>query len=70
VFNDGPMTVGRVRLQVEGLDERGGVTGRRGGDVLGVSSRSIGLSCISMIAGAATYRVTVVGAEWVAEQAL
>jgi hypothetical protein len=67
VFNDGPVDARRVRIRVEGLDERGGVTGRRDGDVLGqVWSRGIGLFCITMSAGAATYRVTIVGAEWVA----
>lgn len=67
VLNDGPVDARRVRVRVEGLDERGGVTGRRDGDVLGrVSSRGIGLFCISMSAGAATYRVTIVGADWVA----
>lgn len=67
VFNDGPVDARRVRVRVEGLDERGGVTGRRDGDVLGeVSSMSIGRFCISMSAGAATYRVTIVGADWVA----
>jgi hypothetical protein len=67
VFNDGPMDARHVRVRVEGLDERGGVTGRREGDVLGqVSSRGIGLFCISMSAGAATYRVTIVRADWVA----
>lgn len=67
VFNDGPVDARRVRVRVEGLDERGGVTGRRDGDVLGeVSSMSIGRFCITMSAGAATYRVTIVGADWVA----
>jgi hypothetical protein len=68
VFNDGPVDARRVRVRVEGLDERGGVTGRRDGDVLGqISSRSIGLFCISMFAGAASYRVTIIGADWVAK---
>ena len=31
VFNDGPVDARRVRVRVEGLDERGGVTGRRMG---------------------------------------
>ncbi len=67
VFNDGPVDAKRVRIRVEGLDERGGVTGRRDGDVPGqVWSRGIGLFCMTMSAGAATYRVTIIGAEWVA----
>jgi hypothetical protein len=66
VFNDGPVDARRVRVRVEGLDERGGVTGRRDGDVGQVWSRSIGRFCLTMSAGAATYRVTIVGAEWVA----
>jgi hypothetical protein len=66
VFNDGSADARRIRVRVEGLDERGGVTGRREGDVLGrVSPGDIGLFCISLSAGAATYRVTIVGTEWV-----
>jgi hypothetical protein len=69
VFNDrAMMSARRVRVRVEGLDERGGVTGRREGDVLGqISSRSIGLFCVSMVAGAAKYQVTIVTVDWVAE---
>jgi hypothetical protein len=67
VFNDGPVDARRVRVRVEGLDEHGGVTARRDGDVVGqISSRGIGRFCLTMSAGAATYRVTIVGAEWVA----
>jgi hypothetical protein len=66
VFNDGSADARRIRVRVEGLDERGGVTGRREGDVLGqVSPGDIGLFCISLSAGAATHRVTIVGTEWV-----
>jgi len=68
VFNDGPVDARRVRVRVEGLDESGGVTGRRDGDVLGqVWSRGIGLFCLTTSAGAATYRVTIVSVEWVAK---
>jgi hypothetical protein len=66
VFNDGPVDARRVRVRVEGLDERGGVTQRRDGDAGQVWSRSIGRFCLTMSAGAATYRVTIVGADWVA----
>ena len=67
VFNDGMVDAKRVRVRVEGLDERGGVTGRRDGEVVGqVSSRGLGLFCLTMSAGAATYRVTIIGTEWVA----
>jgi len=66
VLNDGPVDARRVRVRVEGLDERGGVTQRRDGDVGQVSSRSIGRFCLTMSAGAATHRVTIVGVEWVA----
>jgi hypothetical protein len=66
VFNDGPVDARRVRVRVEGLDQRGGVTGRRDGDVGHVWSKSIGRFCLTMSAGAATYRATIVGAEWVA----
>jgi hypothetical protein len=66
VFNDGPVDARRVRVRVEGLDERGGVTRRRDGDVGQVSSRGGGLFCLTTSAGAATYRVTIVGVEWVA----
>jgi hypothetical protein len=67
VFNDGPVDARRVRIRVEGLDERGGVTGRRDGNVIGqVWSRGAGLFCLTTSAGAATYRVTILGVEWVA----
>ena len=66
VANDGPVDARRVRVRVEGLDERGGVTARRDGDVGQVWSRSIGRFCLTMSTGAATYRVTLAGAEWVA----
>jgi hypothetical protein len=66
VFNDGPVDARRVRVRVEGLDERGGVITRREGDVLGqVSSKGLGRFCLTMAAGAATFRVTIVNAEWV-----
>jgi len=67
VFNDGPVDARRVRVRVEGLNERGEVTSRRDGDVLGqVSSRGIGRFCLTMAAGATSYRVTIVLAEWAA----
>lgn len=65
-FNDGPVDASRVRVRVEGLDERGGVTRHRDGDVGQVWSRSIARFCLTMSAGAATYRVTIVGVEWAA----
>jgi hypothetical protein len=65
VSNDRPMTAVRVRLRVEGLNEQGAVTGQREAEVLGqVPSGGNALYCITMFAGAATYRVTVVGVEW------
>jgi hypothetical protein len=65
VFNDRPMNAARVRLRVEGLDERGAVTRRREAEVLGqVPSGGSALYCITMFAGAVTYRVTVIGADW------
>ena len=65
VINDRPVNAGRVRLRVEGLDERGGVTSRRETEVVGqVPSNANALFCISMPAGAATYRVTVVSVSW------
>ena len=68
VFNDRPMSARRVRLRLEGLDQGGGVTARRDGEVIGqISSGSAGLFCISMLAGAASYRVTIIAVEWVAE---
>ncbi len=66
VFNDGPVDARRVRVRVEGLDERGGVTQRRDGDAGQVWSKSIGRFCLTMSAGAATYRVAIVGVDWVA----
>ena len=66
VFNDGPVDARRVRVRVEGLDERGSAITRREGDVLGqVSSKGLGRFCLTMAAGAADYRVTIVNAEWV-----
>ena len=66
VFNDGPVDARRIRVRVEGLDERGVVTARRDGDVVGqIFSRGVGRFCLTMSAGAVTYRVTIVGAEWV-----
>ena len=67
VLNDAPVAARRVRVRVEGLDERGGVTTRREGDVGQIWSRSIGRFCLAMSAGAATYRVTIVAADWAAE---
>jgi hypothetical protein len=68
VINDRPVSAGRVRLRVEGLDERGGVTSRRETEVVGqVPSNGSGLFCITMPAGAATYRVTVVSVSWMPE---
>src|SRR4029077_5328178 len=65
VSNDRPMTAVRVRLRVGGLKEHGDVTGPREAEVLGqVPSGGNALYCITMFAGAATYRVTVVGVEW------
>ena len=65
VFNDGSIDARRVRVRVEGLDERGDVITRRDGDVLGqVSSRGIGRFCLTMSATTA-YRVTIVSVEWV-----
>ena len=66
VFNDGPTDARRIRIRVEGLDERGTVTARRDGDVLGqVWSRGAGLFCLTMSAGPATYRVTIINVQWV-----
>jgi hypothetical protein len=66
VFNDGPVDARRVSVRVEGLDERGDVTRRRDGDVGQIWSRGIGRFCLTTSAGAATYRVSIVGVEWVA----
>ena len=66
VSNDGPVDARRVRVRVEGLDERGEVTRRRDGDVGLIWSRGIGRFCLTTPAGAATYRVAIVGVEWVA----
>jgi hypothetical protein len=67
VFNDSRTDARRVRVRVEGLDERAGVVTRRDGDVLGqVSTRGLGRFCLTMAAGAASYRVTIIGVEWAA----
>ena len=65
VFNDGPVDARLVRVRVEGLDDRGAVITRRDGDVLGqVWSRGAGLFCLSMSAGAAQYRVSIIAVQW------
>ncbi|HZP37361.1 MAG TPA: hypothetical protein VFE48_12835 [Methylomirabilota bacterium] len=65
VFNDGPTDARRVRIRVEGLDDRGSVTARRDGDVVGsVWSRSAGLFCLTMAAGPASYRVSIISVDW------
>ena len=67
VSNDRPMSAARVRLRVEGVDERGTVTSQREAEVLGqVPSGGNALYCITMGAGAATYRVSVVRVDWTA----
>jgi hypothetical protein len=67
VFNDGSVDARRVRVRVEALNESGDVTSRRDGDVLGqVSSRGIGRFCLTMAAGAASYRATIVYTQWAA----
>lgn len=66
VFNDSRTDARRVRVRVEGLDERAGVVTRRDGDVLGqLSTRGLGRFCLTMVAGATSYRVTIIGVEWV-----
>lgn len=69
VVNDRAVDARRVRVRVEGLDERGDVTRRREGDVGQVWSRGIGRFCLATSAGAATYRVTIVGVEWAGPEA-
>ncbi len=65
VSNDSRADARRVRVRVEGLDERAGVVSRRDGEVLGqVSARGLGRFCLTMAAGAASYRVTIIGIEW------
>lgn len=67
VFNDSRTDARRVRVRVEGLDERAGVVTRRDGEVLGqVSTRGLGRFCLTMAAGAASYRVIIIGVEWAA----
>lgn len=66
VFNDGTVDARRIRIRVEGLDAQGNAITRRDGDVLGqVWSRGAGLFCLSMSAGAASYRVTIISVQWV-----
>ena len=67
VLNDGNVDARRVRVRVEGLDDKGTVTARRDGDVLGqVSSRGIGRFCLTMGASTGTYRVNIISVEWAA----
>jgi hypothetical protein len=66
VLNDGNVDARRVRVRVEALDDKGTVTARRDGDVLGqVSSRGIGRFCLSMAASTGTFRVTIISVDWV-----
>lgn len=68
VFNDRPMTAVGVRVRAEGLDQSGAVVSQREGQVLGqISSGSAGLFCITMAAGPAAFRVTVISAGWTSD---
>jgi hypothetical protein len=67
VFNDRLVDAAHVRLRVEGLNDRGEVTGRRDTEIVGqVAPESSALYCVTMFTGAATYRVTVINIDWMA----
>lgn len=64
VFNDGTLAAQHVRLLVEELDGGGRVINRRDLEVLGeVPSGGKSYFCVPEPAGAATYRLTIMGAD-------
>ena len=65
VFNDQPVTAWHVVLLVEELDGMERVTNSRQVEVLGeVPSEGNALFCVPEPAGATSYRVRVIGADW------
>ncbi len=65
VFNDGSVAAWHVVLLVEGLDGTDHVTNSRQIEVLGdVPSEGHAFFCVPEPAGASTYRVRVIGADW------
>jgi hypothetical protein len=65
VFNDRPVAAWHVVLLVEELDGTDQVTNSRQVEVLGdVPSEGHALFCVPEPAGASTYRVRVIGADW------
>jgi len=70
VRNDQPVAAWHVVLLVEGLNGREQVTNSRQVEVLGdVPSNGYAEFCVPELAGAATYRVRVIGADWMSPQA-
>ncbi len=65
VFNDQPVAAWHVVLLVEELDGMDQVTNSRQVEVLGeVPSEGDAVFCVPEPAGATTYRVRVIGADW------
>jgi len=65
VFNDRPVAAWHVVLLVEELDGMDQVTNSRQVEVLGdVPSEGDALFCVPEPEGASTYRVRVIGADW------
>lgn len=66
VFNDQSATAWHVVLLVEELDGMDRVTNSRQVEVLGeVPSEGYAVFCVPEPAGATTYRVRVIGADWI-----
>jgi hypothetical protein len=65
VFNDRHVAAWHVRLRVDGIDESGRVVNSEVREVVGdLPSEGSLLFCLLAPDGAATYRVSVVGADW------
>ena len=65
VFNDGRMAAWHVLLLIEELDKTDQVTNSRPLEVLGeVPSEGNASFCLPEPAGASTYRMRVIGADW------
>jgi hypothetical protein len=65
VFNDQPVAAWHVVLRLEALDGQDQVTNSREVEVLGdVPSGGYAFFCVPEPEGASTYRVRVIGADW------
>jgi hypothetical protein len=65
VYNDRGVPARNVRIEVQGLGETGQLISRRERYLTAdVPAASRSVFCLPMAAGAAAYRVTVLGADW------